>query len=143
MFELRSFKYTMRRNLLNWCNLVSISKTLMFFSGKWINCFFSSPPFLCCFLADNLLTHCSTINIQSPTHLLLSIWNEVYTMRRNWLNWCNLVSISEKLMFYVSGKCIDCFFSSPPFLCCFLADNLLTHCSTINVQSPTHLLLSI
>ena len=26
-----------------------------------------------------------------------------YTMRRNLLNWCNLVSISKKLMFYVFG----------------------------------------
>ena len=26
-----------------------------------------------------------------------------YTMRRNLLNWCNLISISKKLMFYVFG----------------------------------------
>ena len=32
-------------------------------------------------LADNLPTHCSTINVQSPTHLFLSIWNEVIKVR--------------------------------------------------------------
>ena len=32
-------------------------------------------------LVDNLLTHCSTINVQSPTHLFLSIWNEVIKVR--------------------------------------------------------------
>ena len=27
----------------------------------------------------------------------------IHTMRRNLLNWCNLVSISKKLRFYVFG----------------------------------------
>ena len=29
--------------------------------------------------------------------------DEGYTMRRNLLNWCNLVSISKKLMLYIFG----------------------------------------
>ena len=35
--------------------------------------------------------------------ITLVLFHYSLTMRRNLLNWCNLVSISKKLMFYVFG----------------------------------------
>ena len=57
-----------------------------------------------------------SVNIRKSAEVQLTV---VFTMRRNLLNWCNLVSDSEKVRFYVfwSGKNL------------LIANLLQTHCA--------------